>query len=238
VPWQFERKWKFVDILYSGLVADGSTLPLVLFTTDPAVPANVEAGTDAIVVYIPDVKKPSAETTLAALDYWSEYIVRGDYLLLDKGSEFKNKKVAEELQLRQVHSLFYPTGGGAFANPNDNSFFSQVEGYYKRTPKRTHEDAIKAIVAAFYRVKDEHISNHFRNCLLTGPAPTHYTVRRLIDRSCRAVGARFWEYSDYLDQYYYFKCNSRQLSADVRRAEPPLQLEDGALDGAEWNTYH
>lgn len=238
VPWQFERKWRFTDILYSALVADGSTLPLILFTTDPEVPVDVEGDTDSIVIYMPDMKGPCAETTLAALDNWTGYLVPGDHLLMDKGSEFKNKKVAEELQLRRVSSSFYPTGGGAFANPNDNSFFSQVEGYYKRTPKKTHTDAIKAIIKGYYRVKDEHICNHFRNCLLTGRAPTHQAVRKLIDRSCRAVGARFWEYTEYLDEYYYFTCNSRLLSADVRRQEGPLQLADGSLDGVQWTTYY
>jgi hypothetical protein len=238
VPWRFARKWEYVDILYSALVADGSTLPVILFTTDPHVPEDVEGDSDAVVIYMPDIKKPCAATTLAALDQWTGYLVPGDHLLLDKGTEFKNKKVAEDLELRKLGSSFYPTGGGAFANPNDNSFFSQMEGYYKRAPKKTHVEAIKAIIAAYYRVKDEHVSNHFRNCLLTGRTPQHHDVKRLIDKSCRAVGARFYEYNDYLNEYYYFKCNTRQLSPDVRRQEGPLQLDDPALDGAEWNTYH
>lgn len=237
VPWRFERNWNFVDILYSAVVADGSVLPLILITTDPAVPKGVEGDTDAIVVYMPGVKKPSAATTLVALDHWREFLMQGDHLLLDKGTEFKNKKVAEELQLRKLHSHFYPTGGGAFANPNDNSLFSQMEGYYKRTPKITHVEAIQAIIASYYKVKDEHIKNHFRNCLLTGRTPTRKAVHRLIDRSCVAVGARFREYSSYLDEYYYYKCNSRLLSPDVRRPEPPVQLDDTALDGVRWNTY-
>lgn len=237
MPWCFERKWKYVDLLYSGLVADGSTLPLILITTDPNVPLDVEGESDAIVIYMPNVKKPSAETTLVALDRWTGYISPGDHILLDKGTEFKNKKVAEDLQLRNIESHFYPTGGGAFANPNDNSLFSQVEGYYKRMPKRRHEDAIKAIISSYYRVKDEHIENHFRNCLLTGRSPTLRQVRAMIDRSSRAVGARFTEYSLCLEQYYYFKVNSRLLSADVRRPEGPLQLGEGSLDGVEWNTY-
>lgn len=238
MPWRFERKWQYTDLLYSAVVADGSTLPLILITTDPNVPEDVEGESDAIVIYMPDVKKPSAETTLAALDHWTGYIVPGDHLLLDKGTEFKNKKVAEELQLRQVAGHFYPTGGGAFANPNDNSLFSQVEGYFKRMPKRTHVDAIRAIISSYYRVKDEHVENHFRNCLLTGHSPTLRHVRAMIDRSARAVGARFAEYTHYIDQYYYFKVNSRLLLPDVRRPEGPLQLGASSLDGVEWNTYH
>jgi hypothetical protein len=128
VPWEFQREWHCVDLLYSGIVANGSTLPLVLITTDSAVPANIEGDTDAIVLYMPGIKKPSAATTLAVLDCWKGYLTKGDHLLLDRGVEFKNAKVLEELKSMGVTPHFYPTGGGAHGNPNDNSLFSQVEG--------------------------------------------------------------------------------------------------------------
>lgn len=238
VPWQFKKEWRFVDLLYSGLVADGSTLPLVIITTDPEVPADIEGDTDAIVLYIPDVKKPSGDTTLAVLQLWRDYINPGDHLLLDRGSEFNNRQVAQELEDLHASSHFLPTGGGAFADPNDNSFFAQVEGFYKRQPKRTHADAIRAIVKAFYNPSETHVQSYFRNCLLTGPSPTLAHVRRLVEKSYKSEGARVAKYTSYRQAFRRFERNSRLLSRDVRRQAAPSQLADSALDGVQWTTYY
>ena len=234
----FKRDWQFVDLLYSGMVADGSVLPLVLITNDKAVPKNVEGDSDAVVIYMPDITKPSAKTTLAALGAWQGMIVPGDHLIWDRGTEFNNQKVAEELQILRARAHFLPTGGGAFANPNDNSLFSQVEGRYKRTPKRNHVEAIRAMIAAYYSAQDEHIRNHFRNCLLTGSTPTRAQVKRLVEKSYRGQGAREREYQTFRDEFERFTKNSRLLSADVRRRAPPVQLPSSVLDGVKWNTYY
>lgn len=238
VPWQFKKEWRFVDLVYSGLVADGSTLPLVIITTDPEVPAEIEGDTDAIVLYMPDVKKPSGATTLAVLQQWRDYINPGDHLLFDRGSEFNNHQAAQELEDLHASSHFLPTGGGAFADPNDNSFFAQVEGFYKRQPKRTHANALGPIIKAFYNPTEKHVQDYFRNCLLTGPSPTLAQVRHLVEKSYKAEGARVAEYKSYRDEYRRFELNSRRLSGDVRRLAAPLQLDDAALDGVEWTTYY
>ena len=41
--------------MYTALVADGSQLPPVIFTSDPNVPENVEERNDAHVVYVPNL---------------------------------------------------------------------------------------------------------------------------------------------------------------------------------------
>lgn len=227
-----------MDVLYSGLVSVGTCLPLILITTDPQVPADIEGDSDAYVYFMPDVKKPSSETSLTAFQHWRDYFSEGDHVILDRGTEFQNRIIDQELDDMGVISHVLPTGGGAFADPNDNSFFSAMEGFYKRQPKQTHADAIRAIIRAYYHSTEQQIRNHFRNCLITANTPTRKQVRHLIEKSWRDAGARRREYQSYRQEFRRFESNSRLLSADVRRLEPPCQIEEGALDGAQWMSYY
>jgi hypothetical protein len=227
-----------VDLLYSTLVADGSTLPPVLITNDPHLPAEIDEEVGAFVVYVPDVSKPSAKTTQIYFDKVQDYFDNDDHLIMDRGTEFQNREVQELLALHRIEPHVLPTGGGAFFNPNDNSFFAEVEGYYKRIPKLSHVDAIKRIVEAYKRVPDEHVTNHFMHCRLIGDLPTAHDVKRLITKSWIYDEKRNFKYGSYRKQYRYWLHNDRRLSEDVRRSGRPQAIGDNSLDGNYWTEYH
>lgn len=217
---------------------DGSVIPPVLITTDPQVPDDVEGDQDAIVLYMPGVVKPSAKTTLAYLDAVREYFNHGDHVLLDRGTEFRNKKVEEEFRNMRVLTHFFPTGGGAFFNPNDNSYFSQVEGYYNRSIKRNYADALRAIIGAYMKPTDEHVRNYFKHCLIERQLPNKRKVQSHISQHWIHEAGRAAKYRAYVREYERFISNSRLLSEDVRRIEDPLFLEGDTYDGLHWTKYN
>ena len=106
--------FKYTDLLYSTLVADGTIVPPVIITNDANVPKDVEGKLKAKVLYMPNIKKPSARTTLAYLDAVKEYFNVGDHIIMDRGKEFENKKVWE--QLADMHIIHHklPTAGGVY----------------------------------------------------------------------------------------------------------------------------
>jgi hypothetical protein len=191
----------------------------------------------AKVIVLPNVSKPSSDTTLAWWDVSKDYFGDDEHLVVDRGTEFQNAKMKEEWNEAGVHLHILPTGAGAFFNPNDNSFFSQVEGAYKRSEKTNHIEALKQIVQAYKKPTDQHISNYFRHCLLTGSMPTLAAIKHLISRNWIYDDKLRGGYEDYRKQYRRWLIGSRLLSSDVRRPDEPAVLGDSELDGAHWTHY-
>lgn len=235
--WQAKREWNHTDLLYSGICADGSCIPPVIITSDRSVPEGVEDELDAFVVYCPGIKKPSAKTTLIYFDKVREYFNRGDHIIWDRGTEFQNKKVREHVALMGVYEHTLPTGGGAFCNPNDNSFFSQVEGAYKRLVKTSHVAAIRAILNAYRIPSEEHIRHYFSHCLLRNKAPKKVEVRSLVNATLRMDNRSDASYASMKAEYLHYVKNDRQLSPDVRRLSLPFANNKHTLDGHYWNKY-
>jgi hypothetical protein len=231
-----KRNYNYVDLLYSSLVADGTTLPPVLFTTDPNVPEDIEGDEDARVIYMPDITKPCTKTTMAYLDTVRDYFNHDDRIILDRGKEFNNQKVKEEFGHMGVVPHYLPAGGGAFFNPNDNSFFSQVEGYYKRMPKLNHAHALRTIIGAYKKPTDEQVRAYFEHCLIHSQLPSKHEVDLLITQHWKYDEKRAATYTEYRREYQHFVNNDRRLSGDVRRIQDPLFLE-GDLDGVHWTKY-
>jgi hypothetical protein len=233
-----DHHFKFTDLLYSSLCADGTVLPPVIITNDPSVPDDIEGDFEAFLVYMPDLTKPSANTTPAYLDKVKESYNGGDQLICDRGSEFKNKKVDEELEAMRVFRHLLPTAGGAFANPNDNAYFSQVEGAYKRMTKSTHAEAIKCLIKAYYLPTEDNIINYWKKCGITGRRPSTAAVDALISSHWQYDKKRSELYESYVAEEKHFRKNDRRLSADVRRRSPPRSLSASTLDGAHWTAYN
>jgi hypothetical protein len=229
--------YNYADLLYSTLVADGTILPPVVITTDPHVPEQIEGGSDAIVLYMPGISKPSADTTLAYFDAVRDYYQEFDHLIWDRGSEFQNKRVADEIEEIGLVCHKLPTAGGAFADPNDNAYFAQVEGFYKRMPKSNHEDAIKAIISACYKPTTENIRNYWKKCLYTTATASVADVARLISSHWIYDKKRHDLYESYRQEYRHFRHGDRLLSPDVRRLELPLSVGGDSLDGSHWAVY-
>ena len=120
---------------------------------------------------------------------------------------------------------------GAFANPNDNAYFSQVEGMYKRMPKSNHIEAIKAILSACYKPSDDNILNYWKKCLYGRSNLRHSEVNALISSHWLYDDNRREKYESYCKEYDHFKHGDRLLSDDVRRLELPLSIGENTLDG-------
>lgn len=183
------------------------------------------------------MKKPSARTTLIYFDKVRDYFNKGDHIVWDRGTEFQNAKVKEHLDLMGVTVHILPTGGGAFCNPNDNSFFSQVEGVYKRMPKGSHAQAIRAILSAYRFPTEDHVRHYFEHCLLRSKLPLHNEVQALIHHIRKPDKRRKEVYASYTKEYQHYCSNDRHLSIDVRRLELPLAFDKEDLDGQYWTTY-
>jgi hypothetical protein len=212
-------------------------LPPVLITTDPDVPEDIDADLEAFVVYMPGLTKPSSETSLIYLDKVRDYFEGEEHIIVDRGTEFQNARVKEQLADLRVVQHTLPTGAGAFFNPNDNSYFSQVEGWYKRQVKSTHAEAIKLLIEASRRPTEDHIRNYFEHCLLTGPMPSMNHISKNISQGWIYDDRLRLQYQPYELEYRRWLFNSRALSSDVRRQQRPVTLGDNNLDGAHWNTY-
>lgn len=200
-------------------------------------PADVEGEEDARVIYMPDITKPCAKTTMAYLDVVREYFNHDDHIILDRGTEFNNRQVKEELGHMGLIPHYLPAGGGAFLNANDNSFFSQVEGYYKRMPKRNHAEALRTVIGAYKKPTDEQVRNYFEHCLIHSQLPSRQEVDALITQHWKYDESRAAPYDAFRQEYQHFVNNDRRLSDDVRRILDPLFLE-GDLDGVHWTKYY
>lgn len=166
-----------------------------------------------------------------------DYFGDDEHLILDRGTEFQNSSMKEEWKEAGVALHVLPTGAGAFFNPNDNAFFSQVEGSFKRSEKMNHIEALKRIAEAYKKPSEEHIQNYFRHCLLTGPMPSLADVEHLISKNWIYDEKLRRNYESYRREYRWWVTGSRRLSPDVRRNDEPLALRNSTLDGSHWQSY-
>lgn len=173
--------------MYVALVGDGTLLPPVIFTNDTKLPASITADPPAFVYPLTTLKAPSANTTLRWLDTVSDYFEPGDIITHDRGSEFVNRKVPEDIEARELADCPMPSWGGSFVNPCDNSFNSKFKyRYYSDRHHNTHNDMIESMVRAYYAASESSIKNYFAHCKYSGPTPTRKDMEALLTEGYRA----------------------------------------------------
>lgn len=122
----YKHEWKYHTILYEGLAMNEEMLPAVIFTNCDAVPENVERDYEGKVVYLPDMSAPSGDMTLRWLEEVKPWLEDEPLLVHDKGPEYTSQIVKEELKELGIKEMAIPAAGGAFINPCDNPFNSQL----------------------------------------------------------------------------------------------------------------
>lgn len=216
-PGILEHSFKWIDLMYTGLVADGSQIPPVIFTNDPNVPEDVEGREDAFVVYIPGLTStPSQDTTHRWLDKIQDYIGDDPHIIHDSGGEFAGAKIQKEFKDFDISTYTIPGAGGAYLNPCDNNFHHDMKAHYFAIRRQTHAEALKAMIDSYFEVPDVHIQNYFQHTKIIAQLPTRDSIKRLISEGYRAGDAHKEEFTNCYNRYLAWKRNLRVSQYNIR----------------------
>lgn len=78
-----------------------------------------------------------------------------------------------------------PAAGGAFINPCDNPFHSQLKRAYFQVRKKSYPDKLKAILEAYYQPTEDSIANYFEHVGWRGARLTKRQVQYLLSEGYR-----------------------------------------------------
>ncbi|KAL6042767.1 hypothetical protein QOT17_024258 [Balamuthia mandrillaris] len=129
-PSLWENRFDYKTILYKGLIMSREVLPPVIFTNCPTMPMDVDIGEDGKVVYIPGLSAPSADLILWWLDLVGDYLNDNPLVVHDHGPEYTAHLVQDFFIEMGASTCSFPATGGAFVNPCDNPFNSQLKKLY------------------------------------------------------------------------------------------------------------
>lgn len=201
-------------ILYEGLLPTGDVLPPVIFTNYNKIPKNLDEELDARVLYVPDLKGPSASLTLRWLGEIDKYLESGSLIVHDKGPEYVARAVQEELKENGYETQAIPGAGGAFANPCDNSFNSVLRQAFWKSPSQTFEEKLIAIIKAYYASSNAAIRHYFQHIGWIGEKPTRQHVRELLSEGYRPGNRHKPIYEEMNQKYRAWKRNLRDASRE------------------------
>jgi hypothetical protein len=195
---------------------DETVLPAVIFTDCPSVPEGIEEEYGGEVIYLPQVKAPSADMTLRWLDAVQEYLRDSPLVVMDRGPEFTARRVMEEMEGNGIEVLQIPAAGGAFVNPCDNPFNSQLRQAYFHERKMTYEEKLKAILRAYYSPTEATLESYFEHVGWKGKRPTQSKVRILLSEGYRPSRKHGHLYEQMRTAYRGWKKNLREASLQDR----------------------
>jgi hypothetical protein len=228
-----------VDFMYTALVADGSQIPPVIFTSDPNLPAGVEGREDAFIIHIPNLSSnPSADTTLRWIDAIQDYISDDPHLIHDSGKEFTARASQEKLEELGVSTHKVPASGGAFLNPCDNNFHHDMKHhYYSNKQRTTHADMLKAMIDSYFAVKESNIKHYFQHTRITGLPMTNGHIQRLLGEGYHPGKGHEDVHEKCIGAYKAWKKNLRQINEGVRSNSTDVDIDDTHLDGVYWQPH-
>jgi hypothetical protein len=114
------------EIIYTLVVADGSTGPFYCVTNAKKISASVIPDDNGKVCVMPKTERKGERSMLAYLE-WAvarRTLVEGDVLLMDNEGSFKTPWVQDFMESRGITPLYFPPYLGSIMNPCDNSFHS------------------------------------------------------------------------------------------------------------------
>ena len=202
---------------------NGQMIPAIIFTDCDHVPQDVERGHSGKVIYLPEVKAPSADMTLRWLEEVREYLEDEPLIVHDKGPEYIAKSLKEELEMLGIEEMEIPSAGGAFINPCDNSFNSQLKTAYFQERKKTYEDKLRAILTAYYSPEEEVMKSYFERVGWTGDRLSKKQVQNLLDEGYRPGKKHAKLYEDMNAVYDGWKRNLRTATLETRTTFPHKQ---------------
>jgi len=238
-PAMVQPTFDYKDFMYTGLVADGSQLPPVVFTSDPHVPEGTEGRHDAKIIYLPTLSSnPSADTTLRWFDIVKNYLEDNPHVIHDSGGEFTAMGVQSELVEHDVTTHKIPGAGGAFLNPCDNNFHHDMKHHYYRKERNTHATMLRSMLDAYFDVPDKNIQHYFTHCQITTRRLEKRNIVRLIIEGYRPGRHHEELHEKCRDAYLAWKKNIRILNNSVRM-NCNLNVEpDDTLDGVYWHSHY
>jgi len=208
-PSTIQTTYDHIDFMYTALVADGSQLPPVIFTSDCNVPENVEGRQDAFVVSIPDLSRtPSAEITSKWLDRIEDWLDDETHLLHDAGGEFSSKRAQDDIHMYHVKTHKIPSAGGVFFNPNDNNFHHDMKCHYYQRQHTTHAEMLRHMIDSYFAVPEKNIINYFKGTRVIGLPFTRRHVTKQISEGYRPGKAHKEVYRKCVDAYAAWKKKS------------------------------
>ncbi|KAL6043681.1 hypothetical protein QOT17_023756 [Balamuthia mandrillaris] len=105
-----------------------------------------------------------------------------------------------------------PSAGGAFVNPCDNPFNSQLKHNYFTQEQKSYSGKLKAIIQAYYAPSTKTLLNYFKHVLWTGPRPTKADVKQLVSEGYRPGRQKIELYEEMKNVYTGWKKNVRDSS--------------------------
>ncbi|KAL6064514.1 hypothetical protein QOT17_010912 [Balamuthia mandrillaris] len=183
----------------------------------PTVPKDVDVGGDGKVVYIPGLSAPSADLTLRWLDLVGDYLNDNPLVVHDRGPEYTAHSVQDLFMEMGASTCSFPATGGAFVNPCDNPFNSQLKKLYFQERHDSYVAKLKAILHAYYCPSTESIQSYFKHVGWMGPRPSRAYVRWLLEEGYRPGkrGARLYE--EMRTAYLGWKHNLRLVASNAEQ---------------------
>jgi hypothetical protein len=165
------------EIIYTLVVADGSTGPFYCVTNAKKISASVIPDDNGKVCVMPKTERKGERSMLAYLE-WAvarRTLVEGDVLLMDNEGSFKTPWVQDFMESRGITPLYFPPYLGSIMNPCDNSFHSTFKLAFQKllVTKGTvsTEEKIKLAYEAYQSISDESIVNMFHHVGILGKNP-------------------------------------------------------------------
>lgn len=231
---QPERKHK--DILFTGLVGDGSLLPPVIITSDDCLP-EMTFNCPAHVILLPSSKAPGEAAVKAWFDNTKDWLADEPLLLLDNLKAHHNPQFLEELRDFGIDYHFYPSHTGALIDPCDNSFHSVLKRIFLTKDRSTHEKSIRAMVESYYDVSERTILNCFERCGYLGPLNPAQATAHVLSQGYQASQQKISELRKCEDTYIAWKRVFRSVISQGASAATPTTLPNDTLDGTYWHTF-
>lgn len=207
---------------------NGDVLPPIVFTNCETVLEDIEGDREGKVIYIPDLTQPSADLTSRWLDEVADYLEDSPLVVHDSGPEYIAKAVQADFAGRDISTMRIPSAGGAFINPCDNPFNSQLKRIYFQQDMKSYEDKLRAILEAYYSPTEQSIRGYFEHVGWKGRCPTRRYVQNLLSEGFRPGKKHQELYDEMLRMYRGWKKNLRGIQREDR------EREGGERRGGGW----
>ena len=207
---------------------NGTVLPPIIFTNCETVREDIEGDREGKVIYIPNLTQPSADLTSRWLDEVGDYLEDSPLVVHDSGPEYTAKAVQADFAGRDISTMRIPSAGGAFINPCDNPFNSQLKQSYFQQNMKSYGDKLRAILKAYYSPTEQTIRGYFEHVGWREKCPTRRYVQNLLSEGFRPGKKHQEIYDEMLRVYRGWKKNLRGIQREDR------QREEGARRGHDW----
>lgn len=227
---------KYVDLVATGLWADGHKEDPVVFTNDFSVPAAVGSKYRHHIEPMRHNGAPTHQMVLKYFDLIRLRESRAKVLGTDNAGDLNHSKVEDELDSFGIHHWTPPPVIAWAFNPCDTNFHSALKQRYFSEPRLDHNSSLEALLEAYHSQKDSTIVSYFKKCQIHPQSvPSKAKLQQLLEASYRPSGSHASFHAQCEELYLGWKKNVRFLRA--RHGQPVRsELLECQLDGSYWIT--